>query len=256
MAVPRKSPSAKTRKARATPAKNGKAAKDKPRKALVIVAHPDDAEFLCGGTVARWCAEGWEVNYLLTTSGDMGTRDPEMTRQKMTVIREREQRGAAKALGVKECIFLGFPDGFVENTVDLREKISRVIKQLKPDLVVTWNPYRTSFTHRDHRLTGEAAMDAIFPLARNPLGFPEHLDEGLEPHRVNEVLLAGSEQPDYYVDVTDHFETKIKALRQHKSQIGQAPVKELKKRVRERMAEVGREAGYTLAEGFRRINWG
>ena len=229
---------------------------EQPGKALVIVAHPDDAEFLCGATVARWCAEGWEVNYLLTTSGDMGSRDPSMTREQLKRIREREQRAAASVLGVRDCIFLGYPDGFVENTAELREKIARVIKQLKPDLAVTWNPFRTSFTHRDHRLTGEAALDALYPLARNPLGFPEHFDEGLEPHRVNEVLLAGSEQPDYYVDVTDYFETKIKALRRHKSQIGQANLRELRKRLRQRMEEVGREAGYRLAESFRRITWG
>jgi LmbE family N-acetylglucosaminyl deacetylase len=229
--------------------------KEAPRKALVIVAHPDDAEFLCGGTVARWCAEGWEVNYVLTTSGDMGSRDPEMTRERLKKVREKEQRAAADVLGVKEVVYLGYPDGFVENTVELRERLTREIKRLKPDLVVTWNPFRTTFTHRDHRLTGEAALDALYPLARNPLGFPEHLEDGLEPHRVNEVLLAGSESPDYYVDVTDYFEKKIAALRRHKSQIGQAPLRELKKRLRERMAETGKQAGHKLAEGFRRITW-
>ncbi len=229
--------------------------KEAPRKALVIVAHPDDAEFLCGGTVARWCAEGWEVNYVLTTSGDMGSRDPEMTRERLKKVREKEQRAAADVLGVKEVVYLGYPDGFVENTVELREKLAREIKRLKPDLVVTWNPFRTTFTHRDHRLTGEAALDALYPLARSHLGFPEHLEDGLEPHRVNEVLLAGSESPDYYVDVTDYFEKKIAALRRHKSQIGQAPLRELKKRLRDRMAETGKQAGHKLAEGFRRITW-
>ena len=223
---------------------------------MVIVAHPDDAEFLCGGTVARWCAEGWKVYYLLTTSGDMGSRDAGMTREKLSSIREKEQREAAKVLGVQECIFLGYRDGFVEDTAELRERLAREIKRCKPDVVVTWNPFRTSFTHRDHRLTGQAAMDALYPLARNHLGFPEHLTEGLEPHRVNEVLLAGVEEPDYYVDVTDYFNRKIQALRKHKSQIGQAPVKELRKRLRERMAETGKKAGFELAEGFRRIQWG
>jgi len=227
-----------------------------PRKALVVVAHPDDAEFLCGGTVARWCSEGWEVNYLLTTSGDMGSRDPEMTREQLTAIREKEQRAAAKVLGVSECVFLGYPDGFVEDTAEMRGKIVREIRRLKPDLVLTWDPFRTSFTHRDHRLTGQAAMDAIYPLARNPQGYPEHLEEGLEVHRVNEVLLAGSEKADYHVDVTDHFNTKIAALRKHKSQIGGAPVRELRKRLRARMAETGKEPGYKLAEAFRRITWG
>jgi LmbE family N-acetylglucosaminyl deacetylase len=230
--------------------------KDSPRNALVVVAHPDDAEFLCGATVARWCSEGWEVNYVLTTSGDMGSHDPEMTRPRLSEIREKEQLGACKVLGVKECVFLRYPDGFVEDTAELRGRLALEIKRFKPDVVVTWNPYRNSFTHRDHRLTGQAAMDAMYPLARNPLGFPEHGDAGLEPHRVNEVLLGGSEEPDYWVDVADHFDTKIRALRRHKSQIGRAPVRELRRRIRERMADAGKKGGYELAEGFRRITWG
>jgi LmbE family N-acetylglucosaminyl deacetylase len=227
-----------------------------PRKALVIVAHPDDAEFLCGGTIARWCSEGWEVNYVLTTSGDMGHRDQQMTREKLAKIREREQLAACRVLGVKECVFLRYPDGFVEDTAELRGKLVREIKRFKPDVVVTWNPYRTSFTHRDHRLTGQAAIDAVYPLARNYLGYPEHLEEGLAPHRVSEVLLAGSEQPDYYVDVSDFLNKKIEALKKHKSQLGGVSIRELRKRVRARMAETGRQAGYKLAEGFRRIVWG
>ncbi len=229
---------------------------EEPRSALVIVAHPDDAEFLCAGTVARWCSEGWTVDYLLTTSGDMGSRDPDISREQLMSIREKEQRAAARVLGVRECVFLRYPDGFVEDTAEMRGRIVREVRRLKPELVVTWNPYRTSFTHRDHRLTGQAALDAIYPLARNPLGYPEHLVEGLEVHRVNEVLLAGVESPDYHVDVSDYFEKKIQALRKHKSQIGQAPVRELKKRLRARMAEVGKEPGYKLAEGFRRLTWG
>jgi LmbE family N-acetylglucosaminyl deacetylase len=226
-----------------------------PRSALVIVAHPDDAEFLCAGTVARWCAEGWEVNYLLTTSGDMGTREPDMTRDRLAEIREKEQRAACRVLGVKEVVFLRYPDGHVEDTAEMRGRIVREVRRLRPDVVVTWDPYRSGFTHRDHRLTGQAALDSLYPLARNPLGYPEHMEEGLEVHRVNEVLLAGSEKPDYHVDVTDFFNTKIRALRKHRSQIGQAPVKELRKRLRQRMAETGKEPGYKLAEAFRRILW-
>lgn len=230
--------------------------KDSPRSALVIVAHPDDAEFLCGGTVARWCAEGWEVNYVLTTSGDMGSKDPEMTRPRLAAIREREQLAACHVLGVKDVVFLRYPDGFVEDTAELREKLALEIKRFRPEVVVTWNPYRQSFTHRDHRLTGQAALDAVYPLSRNPLGFPEHMDAGLEPWRVNEVLLAGVEQPDYYVDVTDHFETKIQALRKHRSQLVGGNLRELRKRLRQRLADVGKEPGYELAEGFRRMAWG
>lgn len=226
-----------------------------PRKALVIVAHPDDAEFLCGGTLARWCAEGWEVNYVLATSGDMGSHDPEMTRERLVVVREEEQRQAAKVLGVGKCVFLRYPDGFLEDTAEFRGQLVRQIRRFQPDLVVTWDPFRRGFNHRDHRLSGQAALDAVYPLARSHLSYPEHLEEGLEPHRVQEVLLAGTDQPDYYVDVSDFFHKKIQALRRHKSQIGRYPARELRKRVRERMSEVGKEAGYKLAEAFRRIEW-
>lgn len=227
-----------------------------PRSALVIVAHPDDAEFLCGSTVAKWCAEGWDVNYVLTTSGDMGSKDPEMTRPKLAAIREKEQLAACHVLGVKETVFLRYPDGFVEDTAELRGRLALEIKRFKPDVVVTWNPFRQSFTHRDHRLTGQAALDAVYPLARNPLGFPEHVDAGLKPHSVNEVLLAGSEQPDYFVDVTDYFDAKVNALRKHKSQIGGGNMKELRKRLRQRMAETAKDQDFELAEAFRRMVWG
>jgi LmbE family N-acetylglucosaminyl deacetylase len=221
-----------------------------------VVAHPDDAEFLCGGSIAKLCAEGWEVNYILTTSGDMGTRDDKMSRPAMAVIREKEQVEAATVLGVKEVVFLRYPDGFYEDTAESRGKIVREVRRLKPDLVITWDPYRTSFTHRDHRLTGQSTMDALYPLARNPLGYPEHLLEGLEVHRVNEVWLAGSPDPDHYVDVTDQFDIRIKALRKHKSQIGGAPIAGLRKRLRDRLKEVAKEQEFELGEAFRRIVWG
>jgi len=230
--------------------------KEGPRSALIIVAHPDDAEFLCGATVAKWCAEGWDVNYVLTTSGDMGTKDPDMTRPRLSAIREKEQLAACHVLGVRETVFLRYPDGFVEDTAELRGKLALEIKRFKPEVVVTWNPYRSSFTHRDHRLTGQAAIDAIYPLARNPLGFPEHLDAGLEPHKVKEVLLAGSEEPDYYIDVTGYIDAKMNALRKHKSQIGGGNMRELRKRLRERMKEIAKDQEFELAEAFRRIVWG
>ena len=228
----------------------------KPKSALVVVAHPDDAEFLCGGTVARWVSEGWEVNYVLTTSGDMGSHDPNMSRQALAPVREKEQVGAANVLGVKEVVFLRYADGFFEDTAESRGRIAREVRRFKPDVVVTWDPFRTTFTHRDHRLTGQATVDALYPLVRSHLGFPEHLLEGLQPHRVNEVLLGGTANADYYVDVTDHFETKIQALRQHKSQLRQAPIRMLRKRLRERMREIAKEQEFELGEAFRRITWG
>ncbi len=226
-----------------------------PGRALVIVAHPDDAEFLCAGTVARWVSEGCEVRYVLVTSGEKGTHDPEMTSERVAAIREEEQRAAARALGVKECVFLGYPDGFVEDTAELRGELVREIRRFKPDVVVTWDPYRLGHNHRDHRLTGQAALDAAYPLSRSRLYYPEHMAEGLEPHRAKEALLAGSDRPNYHVDVSDFFRQKMKALRCHKSQLGRYPFSEVRKRVRQRMAEAGKEAGFKLAEAFHRLEW-
>ncbi len=226
-----------------------------PKRALVIVAHPDDAEFLCAGTVARWVSEGWQVAYVLVTSGDKGSHDEGMTSERLAAVREKEQSAAAKALGFSECIFLGYPVGFVEDTAELRGKLVREIRRFKPDLVITWDPYRLGHNHRDHRLTGQAALDAVYPLSRSHLYYPEHLEQGLEPHRVKEVLLAGSDRANYHVDASDFFHKKMKALRCHKSQLGRYPLCEVRKRVRERMAEVGKEAGFKLAEAFHRIEW-
>ena len=226
-----------------------------PKRALLVVAHPDDAEFACGGTVAKLCAEGWEVTYVLTTSGDMGTRDDKMSRQAMAAIREKEQVEAATALGARDVVFLRYADGFYEDTAEARGRIVREIRRVKPDLVITWDPFRRTFTHRDHRLTGQSAIDAVYPLARNPLGYPEHLLEGLQVHRCDEVWLAGSADPDHYVDVTPYFDTRIKALRKHKSQIGGAPLRGIRKRLRDRLRELAKDQDFELAEAFRRIKW-
>jgi LmbE family N-acetylglucosaminyl deacetylase len=186
----------------------------------------------------------------------MGSKDPNMTREKLGRIREREQTAACKVLGVSEVIFLRYPDGFVEDTAEMRGKIVRELRRLKPYTVITWNPFRQTFTHRDHRLTGQAAVDAVFPLARDPLAYPEHIEEGLAAHRVMEMLLAG-DNPDHWIEIPEAaFKTKIAALKKHTSQIGSAPVRELTKRLRARMAEAGKEKGYAMAEGFRRMFWG
>ena len=224
---------------------------------MVIVAHPDDAEFLCGGTVAKWVSQGWTVHYMLTTSGDMGTKDESMTRERLGAIREKEQRAACDVLGVKELVLLRYPDGFIEDTAEMRGRIVRELRRLKPHTVITWNPFRTSFTHRDHRLTGQSAVDAVFPLSRDPLAYPEHIEEGLQAHRVMELLLAGAENPDHWVEVPeDAFKTKIAALKMHRSQIGQAPINELRKRLKQRMADAGKDQGFAMAESFRRMAWG
>jgi len=228
---------------------------EQPRRALVIVAHPDDAEFICGGTIARWCAEGGHVVYVIATNGDKGSHDPDMSTERLAQVRQDEQRRAARTLGVKECIFLDYPDGFLEDTAELRGRLVREIRRHKPEVIITWDPSR-HLNHRDHRIIGQAAHDAAYPLARSSLYYPADLEEGLQAHRVKEALLAASDQPDYYVDVSRYITKKIQALSSHQSQIGRTTLKELRKRVRQRAAETGTVAGYKLAEAFHRVTWG
>jgi LmbE family N-acetylglucosaminyl deacetylase len=226
-----------------------------PKLALVMVAHPDDAEFMCAGTVAKLCAQGWEVYYCLATSGDKGTKDPEMTPERLAGIREEEQRAAARILGVRDVIFLRHADGFVENDFALRGEIVRLIRQLKPDTVITWDGFRRGFNHNDHRNVGIATYDAVFPASRDPLYYPEHIDqEGLSWHRVGELLLAGSDEPDYFVDISDHFDTKIEALLAHTSQVARDQTREQwVEMMRKRVTEGAETSGIAYAEAFRRV---
>jgi len=221
---------------------------------LVIVAHPDDAEFGAGGTLARWAREGREVFLAVTTNGDKGSSDPEMTSERLMRLREEEQREAARVLGIREVVFLGYPDGFLEDTPVLRRDVVRLIRFYRPDIVVTHNPYpglRRFIQHRDHRVTGTVALDAVYPLARNRLMFPELIAEGLEPHRVSEVYLTGSDDPDTWVDISETIHLKIAALRCHRTQIGDP--EDLDRRVREAARQVGEPQGIPFAEAFRRI---
>jgi len=191
-----------------------------PLRAMVIMAHPDDADFTSAGTVAKWCAEGWDVTYVLVTGGDKGTHDPEMHPEKLAAIREEEQRQACKTLGVKELVCLGYPDGFTVDDHELRGQVVRLLRLHRPDVVVTWDAFRHSFNHRDHRTVGLVTSDAIYPLVRDRLFYPSHEEDGLESHQVNEVLLAGAADPDYEVDVTEFVEKKVDAIMCHTSQIG------------------------------------
>ncbi len=225
-----------------------------PKRALVVMAHPDDAEFLCAGTVAKLCAEGWQVWYCLATSGDKGTKDPEMTRERLAGIREQEQRDACRILGVQDVIFLRHPDGFVENSHEFRGEIVRVLRELKPDTVITWDGFRRGFNHNDHRNVGIATYDAVYPASRDPLYYPEQIEEGLDWHRVGELLLAGSDEPDYFVDISDHFDTKIEALLAHTSQVARDMEKDKwVEQMRQRSTEGAEHTGIAYAEAFRRV---
>lgn len=190
-----------------------------------IFAHPDDPEFFSGATFARWASEGAHITFIVATSGDKGSDDPEMTHEKLAQIREEEERNAATALGVQEVIFLRYPDGELQPTLELRRDLTRLIRMKKPDTVVTCDPtvfwYGTGYiNHPDHRAIGTATLEAVFPTARDRLNFIElERDEGLDPHKVRNIYISGAAEPTTRVDVTDHIDTKIKALREHKSQI-------------------------------------
>jgi LmbE family N-acetylglucosaminyl deacetylase len=196
-----------------------------PRRVLVVLAHPDDPEFFCGGTLARWAAEGAQITFVLATSGDKGTDDPTMTPERLAQLREDEERKSAAVLGIHDVIFLRYKDCELQPTLELRRDITRLIRLKQPHTVVTGDPlywYSGSnrINHPDHRAIGAATLEAIFPTAMIPLAFPELArDEGLKPHRVKQVYIAGPREPNVKVDVTAYLETKINALREHKSQI-------------------------------------
>lgn len=221
---------------------------------LVVMAHPDDAEFGVGGTVARWAREGRHVTYVILTDGNRGSSDPAMTAERLAQIRHAEQRAAALKLGVKDVFFLGYDDGSLQPTLDLRRQITRWIRRVKPDVVVAPDPTRRwtgqrYINHPDHRAAGEATLDAIIPGSDTRLVFPELLEEGLEPHQVKEVYLSGSNEADVFVDITGAIDAKVEALREHKSQIGDW--EELDRTIRERAAEMGKSQQLQFAEGFK-----
>jgi LmbE family N-acetylglucosaminyl deacetylase len=225
------------------------------RKVLVIVAHPDDAEFGAAGTVARWAREGADVTYLVCTDGNRGSNDPEMTPEKLARLRHSEQRAAAAELGVKDVIFLGYDDGSLQPTLELRRELARWIRRFRPDVVMCPDPTRRFagqryINHPDHRACGDAALDAVMPAASTRLIFPELLEEGLEPHWVKEVYLTGPNEPDVYVDISDTMDVKIAALRQHRSQLDAASDLDF---VRQRSRELAKGRDFEYAEAFRYI---
>jgi len=222
-----------------------------PLTLMAIMAHPDDIDFGSAGSVAKWCAEGWTVYYVLATSGDKGTHDPAFTPQELAATREEEQRQAARVLGVKEVFFLGYPDGFLEPTHELREQLVRLFRTYHPDVVLTWDGFRSSFNHTDHRNIGIAVRDALFPATRDRLYFPQHDGEGLGEWRVNEILLVGSPDPNYFVDVSPFIEKKADAILAHASQVQSHDREELLKQMRSRGRRPG---GRGLVESFKRVH--
>lgn len=203
-----------------------------PKRALIVTAHPDDAEFGAAGTVAKWSREGWEFYYLLCTNGSKGTDDPNLPPEKLVPMREREQRAAAAAAGGKDVYFLGYEDGELVYTRELLGRVVRVIREVRPDAVFTHNPetlimrfgdepHFGAVNHSDHRCAGLVAVDAVYPAARDALNFPEQIREGLQPHKVSEIYLFGTNRndSDFAVDITDTLDRKIAALQAHESQM-------------------------------------
>jgi LmbE family N-acetylglucosaminyl deacetylase len=229
---------------------------------LVIVAHPDDVDFSAAGTIAGWTDQGIEVIYCIVTDGDAGGFDESVPRPEMARLRRAEQAEAAKCVGVTDLRFLGYPDGQVEPALALRKDLARVIRQVRPDRVLTSSPERNyariGASHPDHRAVGSATLDAVYPDARNPFAFPDLLaGEGLPPWKVREVWLADSPAPSHYVDVTATFGRKVAALRAHESQTGHMEDLEgfLRQWLRRTAAAAGLPEG-SLAEAFQIVDTG
>ena len=226
-----------------------------PKRAMVIVAHPDDAEFTMAGTVAVWSARGCAVSYVICTRGDRGSNDPQVTPWALARLRDQEQRAAATILGVREVVILGHPDGTLEPTLDLRRDLTREIRRFRPDGVLTGDPtvryYGDGYlNHPDHRAAASAALDAVFPSAETRYVFPELLAEGLEPHRVRAVYIHGSSEPNVWIDISSVLERKIRALQCHASQVDPEMAGEW---IRAMAKSEGLDHGLDAAEAYRRI---
>jgi LmbE family N-acetylglucosaminyl deacetylase len=216
---------------------------------MLVVAHPDDAEFSSAGLMARLTDAGKEVTIVQVTSGDKGTPDADVDPGSLVRRREAEELEAARRLGVQRVEFLHCTDGELIPDLTLREKVVRQIRKHRPDVVVAHDPYRPYALHPDHRAVGFAAVDSVYPTARDPQYFPEHLKEGLQPHKTAEIWFFNAEHPDLFVDITEVFDRKIDALRAHESQVGTGP--EFAERVRDRAREVAVNQPFELAEAFK-----
>lgn len=230
----------------------------KPKVVLGVAAHPDDLDFGASGTMAGFAKAGADVHYLIITDGSKGSDDPNISSAELIKMRENEQRNAVKAIGGKSVTFLGYPDGELEITMGLKKDIVKVIRTLKPDVVITMDPSmlysvkRGFINHPDHRAAGQATLDCVFPLARDHMVFPELFAEGYLPHKTATVLLTNFDSKNFVVDITETFSNKLAALKAHESQI--SDIDEVKKWLSEIAGMIGKESGYKYAEGFIRLD--
>jgi len=229
-----------------------------PKVVLGVAAHPDDLDFGASGTMAGFAKNGADVHYLIVTDGSKGSSDMKLSSTELIKIREEEQRNAVKEVGGKSVTFLGYPDGELEITMALKKDIVKVIRRLKPDVVITMDPSmlysaeRGFINHPDHRAAAQATLDSVFPLARDHMVFPELFANGYLPHKTATVLLTNFNTNDFVVDITDTFPNKIAALKAHASQI--ADIEEVKGWMSEIAGKIGKASGYKYAEGFIRID--
>jgi LmbE family N-acetylglucosaminyl deacetylase len=226
----------------------------RPNRVLVIAAHPDDLEFNMAGTSAKWANDGTEMIYVLCTAGEAGSHDLNLPPEKLAPIRQNEQKCAAKKLGVKDVIFLSYPDGVMENTLTLRKDITRLIRQFQPEAVFTWDPsQRYSGTgyinHPDHIVVGEACLAALMPTCDSPFLFPELLSEGFSPYKVPEVYLFGAQEANVWIDITETIDKKIDAIKCHESQFQDWDG--IEQYVRASAESSGKDKGIPYAEAFR-----
>ncbi|MEM7345436.1 MAG: PIG-L deacetylase family protein [Chloroflexota bacterium] len=227
-----------------------------PKSAMAILAHPDDIEFGCAGTVARWVKAGATIAYVLVTSGDVGIAEPGMTKAQAAEIRERESVAAAKVVGVEDVTFLRVPDGMVENNLALRKRLVREIRRFQPEVILTDDPTivytpRGGVNHPDHRAVGMGVLDAVFPASGQPNLFEELAEEGLTAHKVRKVYLQARGEGNEFVNITDTIDLKIEALMKHESQVGQ--MEGLADGIRDWTSKTGQGREMAYAEVFRLV---
>ena len=204
--------------------------------------------------LSKWMRAGAEVTLVVCTNGDKGSEDLEMTSPRLAAIREKEQRAAAAFLGFKEVVFLGHPDGELDDTREFRGELVREVRRSRPDVVLTCDPHRRTFyLHRDHRITGQVAIDAVFPYARDHLSYPDHKELGLEPHKTAKLYLWASDEPDTHVDIGEFLQVKIDALKHYKSQIAAEREADFTRFLMESASRAGKDKGMKAAEAFRVI---
>jgi LmbE family N-acetylglucosaminyl deacetylase len=233
---------------------------DKKKQILVILAHPDDPEFFCGATIARWCAAGHDVRYVLFTTGQKGASSLDVSPEKLTAIRIAEQNAAAAVLGVRSVEFLDYVDGEIFPDLEMRKKVVRMIRRWKPEILVTSDPLNlfptdNRINHPDHRAAGQAVVDAAFPAAGNPMFFSELIkEENLFPHSIEELWLSATAQANFVINVIGNFEDKLRALHCHASQIG-ADMEGFDVRMRSRITIDTNTGEKVFEERFKRLKF-